>query len=157
MTTPTTPAPMTAKLRARLIEGATRTATGCLEWRALSHDRYGYGRLKIGRKLISTHRLAYLHFVGEIGPGLHVLHRCDNRCCIEPSHLFLGTNTENTRDRNNKARQARGEANGRSKLTADDVRAIRESGQLHRVIAKRYGVSENAIHCIKTGKSWRHV
>lgn len=58
----------------------------------------GYGRLTYRRKQYSAHRIAFLLAVGDIPPGLNVLHRCDNPPCVRPDHLFLGTQADNMRD-----------------------------------------------------------
>lgn len=91
----------------------TTTKGACWEW-ALSKDRVGYGRLKVqegSRSLFrhtSAHRYAYEIWVGPIPDGACVLHRCDNRACINPEHLFLGTQQDNMRDMHAKGRGPRG-------------------------------------------------
>ena len=86
---------------------------GCWNWR-LSKDRLGYGRLKVQMgaresfRYTSAHRYAYELFVGPIPDGKHVLHRCDNRACCNPEHLFIGTHTDNMRDMHKKGRGPRG-------------------------------------------------
>lgn len=140
----------------RLENGSERDVeTGCLNWTG-STDEDGYARITVGNKPRRAHVVAYEVWRGPLD-GLHVLHKCDNRRCIEPSHLFRGTNADNTADRNTKGRQARGERHARSKLTADDVRAIRRSDEPHTVLAARYGVGETAISNIRNRRSWAHV
>jgi len=65
----------------------------------------GYGRASLNNKLQYVHRLAYVDAFGEIPQGLHVLHKCDNPPCINPAHLFLGTNKDNIVDRMQKGRR----------------------------------------------------
>lgn len=129
--------------------------TGCINWTAHIDDD-GYGRITVGNQSRRAHVVSYEACNGP-AKGLHVLHRCDNRRCINPAHLFLGTNTDNTADRNAKGRQARGEGHARAKLTADDVRAIRSSTEPHTVLAERYGVGPTAIFNIRNRRSWAHV
>ncbi len=80
--------------------------TGCWLWQR-GLDRYGYARLTVAYKYRRAHRLAWLLFVGPIPKGLYVLHTCDVRHCINPQHLFLGTNLDNIRDMERKGRARR--------------------------------------------------
>lgn len=79
-------------------------ATGCRVWKA-SRNEHGYGVTAVMTKSWLAHRLSYQEFVGPIPEGLHVLHRCDNPACIEPLHLFIGTDLDNARDRDSKGRR----------------------------------------------------
>ena len=76
--------------------------SGCWLW--ARSWRHGYGNIKVGGKVLATHRMSWEIFIGPIPPGLHVLHRCDVPCCVRPSHLWLGTPTDNTADRDHKGR-----------------------------------------------------
>lgn len=89
-----------------------------------------------------------------------VLHSCDNRACVNPDHLFLGTHGDNMRDRNAKDRQAKGEGHGRSKLDESLVRKIRAlhaSGLGHKRIAKIIGVNASTVARALKGLTWKHV
>jgi hypothetical protein len=88
---------------------------------------------------------------------MNVLHKCDNRVCINPEHLFLGTHDENMSDMTSKERQARGERNGLSKLSNEAVRQIRRDNRPQHEIAADYGVSRSAIGMAKRHVTWRHV
>lgn len=82
----------------------------CLEWTA-STDTSGYGLFKVKNKLMKAHRFSYQTFVGEIPDGMYVMHKCDNRICVLPSHLQLGTHQDNMDDKVRKGRQNNGRLN----------------------------------------------
>jgi hypothetical protein len=135
---------------------AVDEATGCWNWTGpLKPD--GYGRITIAGAADTVHRAAYRTWCGPIPDGMSVCHRCDNRRCMNPLHLFLGTNAENTADRDQKGRQARGESSGRAKLTDDDVRSIRMASGTYRSIAARFGVGESTVSRIRSRSGWAHV
>lgn len=135
---------------------------GCWEWTA-TLNTHGYGQVWMRRKLYGAHRVSYEIHVGEIPDGMCVCHTCDNRRCVNPSHLFAGTHQENMKDRDNKKRaivQGKGEANINHKLTEEDVREIRlryASGFKCRFLAKEYGVSPSRISEVCSKKTWSHV
>lgn len=89
-----------------------RTLNECWPWKA-GTNLNGYGQMRVGFKKIGAHRLSWEIHNGSIPHGMHVLHCCDNRLCVNPSHLFLGTHADNMRDRVAKNRSARGERHGR--------------------------------------------
>jgi hypothetical protein len=88
-----------------------------------------------------------------------VLHRCDQPLCVNPEHLFLGTQADNTRDMDAKGRANRpkGEAHGWAKLTNDQVLLIRKSPETHRELGKIYGVHHSTIGNIKRSRIWTHI
>jgi DNA invertase Pin-like site-specific DNA recombinase len=87
-----------------------------------------------------------------------VLHRCDNPSCVNPSHLFLGSHSENVADKVSKGRQARGSRSGAAKLCESDVASIktmlRRGGMTKKTIAMKFRVSRAAVSKISTGKNW---
>jgi hypothetical protein len=148
-------------LEQRLVAMSSVNAdTGCLEWFA-AKDGGGYGMIRIGRRTCRAHRISFEVHFGPIPDGMCVCHRCDNRLCIKPSHLFLGTQTENMADRDSKGRQprTRGERHGSAKLSEVDVSVIRnaEGGRgLLTALAKQFGVSRTQIANVRAGKNWSH-
>jgi len=133
-----------------------KAANGCWEWKA-KHQRYG--RLRVNGKITQAHRFSYLTFKGEIPKNINVCHKCDNTYCVNPDHLFLGTQKENHDDMVAKGRRASfvGEKNGNSKLTKQDVENIVISKDSLRKLAKQYGVTHCAIYQIKKRRSWNEL
>lgn len=134
--------------------------SGCYEW-IKSKDKDGYGQVRVGKTQKRPHRIMYRLLNGEIPASLHVLHRCDNPSCCRPSHLFLGTQADNVRDRNKKNRQVKGENQRSAKLTVGAVLEIRSKykmgGHTHRDLAREYGINHSNIGCIIRRTHWRHV
>lgn len=139
-------------------------STACWIW-SKARNAAGYGTVGWLGKTYPTHRVAaYLH---GIIPTLEskdcILHSCDNPPCCNPAHLRAGTQAENMRDMVGRKRsnKARGEASGRAKLTAVQVKDIRERYMLDEVtqsyLAKMFGVSTLAINSIVRRKTWQHV
>jgi len=140
----------------RLTALSERQENGCLLWRG-SVDSYGYGHIKFGGKLRLVHRAAFAEAKGPIPSGAHICHSCDNRACIEPSHLWAGTNQENVSDKVRKGRHLCGELSARSKLTANDVREILRASGVHKEIGARYGISGRYVGSLKRQENWRHL
>jgi len=138
--------------------------TECLEWKGTIKSN-GYGQFKnLNKKWFHAHRYSYELFIGKIPEKMCVCHCCDNRKCINPSHLFIGTKKDNTQDMIKKNRQAYvsspGERNGRAKLKYCDIINIRkylDSGMNCTKISKIYNVSISAINRIQLNKSWRNI
>ena len=128
----------------------------CWLWTA-ARGGNGYGLFRIGRIVQPAHRFSWEIHNGPIPEGLFVLHRCDNPLCVNPAHLFLGTQADNMADRNAKGRTSRGEAHGEAKLTEAQVREIRASRESQRAIAKRLGVAQTTISDIRKGKTWKLI
>jgi hypothetical protein len=137
---------------------------GCWIWqRALSAS--GYGRLCVPfagldrprRVGMVAHRASYEAFCGPIDREMDACHRCDVRACVNPSHIFAGSRQDNVADMVAKGRNRKGADTWNAKLTDEDVRAIRASNELQRVLAKRYNINQCAISEIKSRKRWAHV
>jgi len=142
----------------------------CWEWKA-SKDRKGYGkfgRWRDGRGFTAgAHRVSYEIAYGDIPTGLFVLHHCDNPCCVNPKHLWLGTARDNIHDMISKGRQRPyklhqqpGEKNSNSRFTDVEIRMIRAeyvTGLSQRRLAAMHHTSQSQIHRIVLRKTWRHV
>lgn len=154
------PNPFYASLKdsfeSKFIKGAENE---CWLWKA-SITKWGYGQLNWKRKVYRAHRLSYEFYKGEIAEGLFVCHRCDNRLCINPNHLFLGTADDNAKDMVSKNRSAKGEHHSHAKLKGKDVIDIRKmlkSGLSNGEIAIKFNVKPGTIKDIKNGRNWSHV
>ena len=163
------------RLRIRFM-GKVAKSQSCWIWMA-SVNKDGYGYFRLGASMAKAHRVSWKIHKGEILGGLSVLHKCDNPSCVNPDHLWLGTQSDNIRDmhekgRANKAsglkngahihpeRLPRGERNGRSKISGDIVlaiRSMRDSGSMGIEIAKRFNVSPATVSKIIRRESWAHI
>lgn len=128
-------------------------------WEVTSHalNRDGYAHITRNGVSQSTHRFIWEQCFGEIPEGMVVMHKCDNKKCINPEHLKLGTQQENMKDMVEKDRSMKGEKNYSSKLTDEQIRAIRADNRTLKEIAEEYGVGKGTIGDIKNRKCWKHV
>jgi hypothetical protein len=119
----------------------------------------GYGHHCWQGKHVRAHRVAYELFNGPISGGLHVLHACDVRNCVNPAHLRLGTHLENMREMVAKGRHVapRGVNAPSAKLTVDQVQEIRATREPAHQVAPIYGVSKSLIWAIRSRKVWKHL
>jgi hypothetical protein len=130
------------------------TEVGCWVWMgAVSNAGYGLCASE-KNKISSAHRVAYEAFVGKIPEGMVVAHTCDNRLCVNPSHLWIATHKQNSQDMVIKNRSAKGEKCGKSKLNNEQIKFIRESNLSHRVLGKMFNVSHANIGYVKRGATW---
>jgi len=132
--------------------------SGCWLWDG-PIDRFGYGRFRLGKRKIRTHRLSYELHNGPIPPDRYVLHSCDIPCCTNPDHLRLGSLIDNVADKVLRNRQARGTMYPWAKLTDEDVLCIRaaKGHRTHREMAAAYGVSKAVITNILNGRKWTYL
>ena len=137
----------------------------CWQWNG-SVNNNGYGRLNRNGRIVYAHRLSYELAYGCVPDGVDVLHRCDNPPCVNPTHLFLGTQADNNLDCREKGRHScgirpRGERHSRAKLTERDVKKIHrlhgEGKVSHKLLGEMFGVSRSAISLVLSRKNWSHV
>jgi hypothetical protein len=129
--------------------------SGCWLWTGATTG--GYGQFYHKGKQHRAHRLSYEMHKGEVPEGADVCHKCDVRCCVNPDHLFIGTRKDNMQDCVTKGRIATGSRHGRSKLSEDDVRFIRDSKMTGVALAKIFGVQPPMISRVRNGQNWKHV
>ena len=124
----------------------------CWWWRGVI-TRYGYGSMGRQGRPLRAHRVSWELTNGPIPPSMLVCHHCDNRACVRPDHLFLGTNADNSQDMVRKGRQPLGPR----KLTADEVEEARRllaTGATKSDVARALGVARGTIVFIAQGKTW---
>lgn len=123
----------------------------------------GYGQLCFGKKgeRHYAHRFAWELTRGTIPAGICVLHHCDNKLCVNPEHLFLGSAKDNTLDMIAKGRHPImgkvGEAHVNARLTEREVLEIRRSSLPRRILAKLYSVCPDYINQLKRGRKWAYL
>ena len=137
----------------------TVVASGCWEWNGY-RDKCGYGHVNFQGRRNRAHVVSFIAHGGELLPGQHVRHQCDNPPCCNPAHLIAGTRADNMRDMVERGRSARGSRLRHSILTEALVAEIRQlcaSGLPQVDAARRFGVGSSAIHQIVRRKGWKHV
>jgi hypothetical protein len=134
------------------------TESGCWLWNG-STDDDGYGKTSSNGKDIRAHRWAWILHRGEIPFDLHVLHRCDVPMCVNPAHLFLGTNADNDSDKRRKGRAPKMAIHRETSLTEQDVLAIRAARGFERQVdlAERFGLHHSQVSRIQRGHYHAHV
>lgn len=126
--------------------------SGCWEWQ-YSKDARGYGKIYINGYYWRAHRYSYQYHKGDV-EGYDVLHKCDNPCCCNPDHLFLGNPSDNALDMIKKGR------GGKVKLTIDNVFKIRELaglGMPRKKISEELGIKRRTIDNVINGSRWAHL
>lgn len=169
-------------LKCRILEGCNKSENGCWLWKGAIGGKYGKTRWY--SKTISAHKASFLVFKGEVLKGLHVCHHCDNPLCVNPEHLWLGTQKDNMRDSVLKGRfkgtlgikwtkswrenflknlhpaNKKGEAHHLVKLSNEKVKEIRNllnKGLKQKEIASKFRVCQSTIARIKRGRLWPHL
>lgn len=139
------------------------TESGCWIWTGACHPVSGHGAIGSGgnkeNKPLRAHRVSWELYRGPIPDGLVVCHKCDTPACVNPDHLFVGTQADNVRDMIAKGRdrKARGKERPDARLNDDAIRAIRSDARSNPRIARDYGVSTAHIWNIKHRRKWAHV
>lgn len=132
----------------------------CWPW-TRGKARNGYGMFRVPRHAQrGAHRVALVLSGVDVPDNLFVCHRCDNRVCCNPAHLFVGSPTENMRDAVSKRRHAHGEKSGTARFTEADIISIRArflGGETQSSIARTLGCRQSSISSIVLRKTWAHV
>ena len=131
---------------------------GCWLWDGDLKES-GYGLFCAFGKKWAAHRASWMLFRGPIPDGLHVLHRCDVRNCVNPDHLWLGTHSENMQDMTAKGRRRgpAGEAATWAILDEAKVREILASDEPGAALARRFGVGSTTIYAVRNGRTWKGI
>lgn len=150
----------------RILDRVTVGDSQCYLWSG-PVTKYGYGQSGGNRKKYGTsraHRIAWIQECGTIPDGMSVLHRCDNRLCCNPEHLFLGTHQDNMSDMKSKGRGGvrskpvnQGSSNPMARLTPDQVQAIRLDARHWSEVSEAFGISRRMVYNIQSGKSWSSI
>lgn len=156
------PTPVAERFEAMVLK-----TPGCWLWQGSRkrHPRTGeltYGSIKVGGKLRLAHRVSWHLYRGaDLDHPLKVCHSCDNPICVNPSHLFVGTQLDNVRDMHAKGRARKrapkGEASPAAKLTDQDVRMIRTSTSRVRDLAIQLRVSHSVVSEARRRVTWKHI
>lgn len=149
-------------LKKLLLLNSSVVDCGCVEWNRCLGS-HGYGEITYKQLKLLAHRLSFELHVSTIPEGMLVCHACDNRKCINPKHLFVGSHRDNFIDMVKKGRRrvAKGGSNFMCKLSDSQVRDIRKeyatTKTSHRKIAKQYGVNHRLVGRIIKGEERRHA
>lgn len=132
---------------------------GCWVWMGSTQVR-GYGELISNKRKHLAHRASYEAFVGKIPKGMYVCHACDNMACVNPNHLFLGTQKQNLQDMANKGRSTRGVKNPMAKLTEEQVKEIKQEfavGKTDVELSMQFNISRSTIYGIRNRRLWSYI
>jgi len=171
------PADIAPKIKDRFVSSyEVDQETGCWLWVRMRTPN-GYGRFHCRNRKWRAHRAAYTIFVGDIPPGMCICHHCDTPLCVNPAHLFVGTQRDNVHDMIRKGRKAPsplplgvgarvsrdtnykriGELNGKAILNGERALLIAFSKERIATLAARYGVSPTTVGHVRGGRSWTHI
>lgn len=143
-------------IRTRIHHWYTKTET-CWIWNGVIGKR-GYGVIRVKNKLCYAHRKMFeIENNIELEPSQWILHSCDNRSCVNPNHLRIGTPQDNIKDMLERKRQPKGEGKTQSKLTEAQVLEIKQSNLPNIELARLYNVSDGLICMIRKGQRWSHI
>ena len=155
---------LSEKDRARFFSKVVKVDGRCWEWTGYK-DKDGYGKFWLNDANPSAHRVMLIITKDPNGEddysNLMACHHCDNPGCVNPDHLYFGTNRDNINDMMKRGRTAHGEKNGNTSLSEDEVSQIRflyaQGNTTSRRLAKQFGVGKSTILRILKGKSWRYL
>ena len=164
----------TPECRFRSILAPFQGVKECWNWPLSIMHATGYGQFTVFTKpkpiVTNAHRFAYTCYIGPIPKGLFVCHHCDNRRCVNPEHLFIGSPADNVADMMSKGRRRQGHVwSGPNhhfakdpslayhKLSPETVRAIRVATGTLRALAQQFGVGSSTIGAIRRRESWKHL
>lgn len=148
-------------IRNRIIGSIKISDKSCWEWQK-SKSKQGYGQCGFLGKVHLAHRISWKVFNGDLYPNILVLHKCDNPSCVNPEHLFLGTDKDNVMDSilKNRFHRAKGEQHHFSKYSTAQIREARllkEKGLTYRVISEKTGIALKSLSGIINRKAWKSV
>ena len=144
-----------AKNIARFLSKVEKT-DGCWFWMA-GLNRTGYGQFAAAGKNIRAHRYSYEFHKGLIPKDMLVMHSCDQRNCVNPDHLALGTDADNVHDAMQKNRHQKGESNGKCKLKESQVLEILSGDEPTDFFVEKFNISKEQVCKIRAGKQWKHL
>lgn len=149
-----------ASLQERLLRHS-KLVGECREWTGYIAP-FGYGKIRVNNKSEFAHRAAWFAVNGDIPAGMKILHKCDNRRCINVDHLFIGTQADNMTDMARKKRRRgvggqRGAVHHNAKLDECKVSAIRASNKPDAIIAAEYGLTKRYVNAIRHRVTWKHI
>jgi len=146
------------KIAARLLSKVAKRPDGCWQWTGCK-TKTGYGQIRVGGSIEYAHRVSYALHKGNPG-NLYVCHACDNPWCVNPDHLWLGTQQENQSDMAAKGRASAGTHRPLARLTDACVQGIRSalsSGVRVTAVARQFGITPSIVSGIKAGRLWKSV
>ena len=148
------------RMKKRFFDKVVKAESGCWLWTG-GNTGNGYGGFHARGSTRRAHRISWELHRGPIPRGKQVLHTCDCRLCVNPAHLYIGTNLDNIRDKVERGRTTAGRVMGRprvyAKLTPDDVRCIRSSSATCGTLADALGVHPNTILDAKNRVTWKYI